>query len=98
MVEILDKTHHKWEDFITELSGSDYCDFSHFDYENEPTTPLRNYEEGLNLSWICDGTHQLTKKLLADYKVDMEATIKFFEKHGGFCTCEVYFNVTEAQG
>jgi len=39
-------------------------------------------------------THAPTKRVLALMgDVDVEASIKFFEGHGGFCDCEVMLNV-----
>jgi uncharacterized protein DUF2695 len=44
-----------------------------------------------NPDWL---THALTKRVLALMgDVDVEASIKFFEGHGGFCDCEVMLNV-----
>ena len=55
--------------------------------------------------WRCDGdrghnkdkpelVHRYAKKVMADMgNVDVEASLKFFEEHGGYCDCEILFNV-----
>jgi uridine phosphorylase len=43
----------------------------------------------------CDGepNRLKTTALLLDYDVDVAASLAYFEEHGGYCDCEVVFNV-----
>ena len=43
----------------------------------------------------CDNKHTKAKKILRKYfpKYDIPMTIKYFEKNGGYCDCEVLMNV-----
>jgi hypothetical protein len=56
-------------------------------------------------TWRCDGdqgqnkdkpelVHRYAKEIMAKMgNVDVEASLKFFEEHGGYCDCEILFNV-----
>jgi hypothetical protein len=53
-----------------------------------------NFEgEGKETTWKCDGDHRRTTILLKKYDVDIDKSIKYFEENGGFCDCEILFNV-----
>jgi len=51
--------------------------------------------------WGCDGDINATDLphrhartiLLAMGNIDIDATIAFFEEHGGYCDCEILINV-----
>ena len=50
----------------------------------------------LNPDWP---THALTKRVLTLMRhVDVEASIDFYEQHGGCCDCEVMLNVVKKFG
>jgi hypothetical protein len=73
-----------WREFFDRLEGPEGCDFS---------------EDGSR--WTCSGKGDfpLTRKLLADMGLPedrIEECIAHFEKHGGYCDCEVVFNVRDA--
>ena len=74
-------THPEWDAFCAALAGKGYCDFT-------------QDEEG-KLSWHCQHDHGYTISLLANKwpQIDVEATLKLFRDHGGYCDCEVLFNV-----
>jgi hypothetical protein len=57
---------------------SDLCDF--------------RKKEGREV-WNCDHDFAFATPLLEDYGVDVPQTIKFFREHGGYCDCEILFNV-----
>jgi Protein of unknown function (DUF2695) len=41
---------------------------------------------------MCD--HRHAKKVLAEMgDVDIPASLEYFENHGGYCDCEILFNV-----
>jgi hypothetical protein len=59
---------------------------------------------GEPVRWRCDGdgsgdsnpelVHRHAKKVMADMgNVDIPASIAFFESRGGYCDCEILFNV-----
>jgi len=77
---ILDKNHEKWDWFVDELNGPNGCDF-------------RRNQDGKE-TWTCCNDHELSRKILATVEgVDVEKTIEYFEKNGGYCDCEICFNV-----
>jgi hypothetical protein len=64
------------------LAGPDGCNF-------------RQEEKGPK--WDCDGySKTMARAILAKYfsEVDIEKTMSFFEDQGGFCDCEIIFNVS----
>jgi hypothetical protein len=78
---VMGPTHPEWAAFCTALAGEGYCDFTE-DEEGKP-------------SWHCQHDHRHTRSLLANKwpMIDVEATLKLFRDHGGYCDCEVLFNV-----
>ncbi len=69
--------HPEWEEFMDRLSGEEGCNFT---------------EEG----WTCYGGHDkrfATAILQSMQGVDVEASLLYFEDHGGHCDCEIVFNV-----
>ena len=74
---IMTTQHPKWDEFCTRLEGPEGCKFT-------------------KKSWICDGTKKrpLAKAILQTMKnVDIPNTMKYFSQHGGYCDCEILFNV-----
>jgi hypothetical protein len=74
--------HASWTDFVEKLEGPDGCDFKKD--ENGKTT------------WRCKGGKD--KSLAAAIMqsmgdVDIPASLAYFEQLGGFCDCEILFNV-----
>lgn len=49
----------------------------------------------LAIGIVCKGgtNKDNAKYLLQDYDVDIEASLKYFEDHGGYCDCEILMNV-----
>jgi hypothetical protein len=81
--EIMTPYHKDWDGFCGLLDGEEGCNF-------------REDENG-KIVWTCDNSSEkpLSRKILKKYfpDVDVEETIKYFEGHGGYCDCEVLFNV-----
>ena len=76
--------HDQWDEFIEELSGPAGCDF-------------RKDASGKTL-WTCHGGNdkRLAEHILAEMGFDLDeiaASCLYFEDNGGFCDCEIVFNV-----
>lgn len=77
--KIMDKRNVNFTEFIEELDKK--CNFR---------------GQGDEMKWDCGNDHQFCKEILQNYEnIDIEATIKYFEKNGGHCDCEVLFNVAK---
>jgi hypothetical protein len=53
-------------------------------------------------SWHCDGdgphVHRYAKQIMAEMGgIDVPASLAFFESRGGYCDCEILFNVDDFQ-
>lgn len=46
----------------------------------------------------CNHTHQETVEFLKSRNIDTTAVIPWLREHGGFCDCEVIYNVYDAVG
>lgn len=75
--------HPKWSEFVTDLEGPNGCNFT------RKKTKTKTY------TWKCDSTAKrpICRRLLRRYGADVAGSLQFFAKHGGFCDCEVLFNV-----
>jgi hypothetical protein len=49
-----------------------------------------------SITWTCDGTLKLTRHWMRAHEIDEAANIPELEERGGYCDCEVLFNVTDA--
>ncbi len=49
-----------------------------------------------SITWTCDGTLKLTRHWMRVHGVDTAANIPELEERGGYCDCEVLFNVSHA--
>lgn len=70
--------HVKWNKFVVTLEGPKGCNFRK---ENGETT------------WTCDHSHNLSRSILKKMGFNVDKSIDFFRSHGGYCDCEVLFNV-----
>lgn len=66
------------------LGGPEGCNF-------QPQIP-REIE---SITWTCDGTLKLTRHWMRAHGIDEAANIPELEERGGYCDCEVLFNVTD---
>ena len=80
--KIMSPDHPEWKRFMDLLYGPEGC----------------NFRQGVDgeTTWNCDGltltyTGAILKKYFPD--VDIAETVKYFEEHGGYCDCEVIWNV-----
>ena len=81
-MKILTPEHDKWEEFIKRLEGPEGCDFKG--------------ETASDMTWKCKGGMDKTfaTAILKDMKeFDVDATLEYFEEHGGHCDCEIIFNI-----
>lgn len=80
-LQVMTPTHPQWEEFTERLSGPEGCDF----------------QEGPDgHTWKCKGGTDKTfaRTILKTMQnIDVEASLLYFEAHGGYCDCEVLFNV-----
>jgi len=49
-----------------------------------------------SMTWTCDGTLKLTRQWMRAHGVDEAINISELEERGGYCDCEVLFNVADA--
>jgi hypothetical protein len=80
--------HPRWEEFAERLEGPEGCNFT-AEYDE-----AGNYIDGSG-RWQCKGGKDKTfaTAILTDMGMDVEASLKYFEVNGGYCDCEILFNV-----
>ena len=69
--------HPRWTEFIDRLAGPDGCNFK-------------------AETWTCFGDTRLTERILAGMGWEpaaIAASLRYFRSRGGYCDCEVVFNV-----
>lgn len=79
--------HKDWKEFRDRLEGPEGCDF-------------RKDDAG-EIRWNCAGgevpeRHVKAGAILESMGFDeaeVRASLRYFEEHGGYCDCEVLFNV-----
>ena len=86
-IQRMDPSHPKWREFLDRLEGAEGCDFKQKD-PNDPTS----------VTWKCAGgtDKSLAGKILAKMglsDVEILSSFTYFEKEGGYCDCEILFNV-----
>lgn len=85
--EVMTPDSPRWEEFTKRLAGPEGCDFKREDPEDSSS-----------LQWWCKGGNDKSKaiKILQDMGgVDIGHSLVYFEEHGGFCDCEILFNVDQ---
>lgn len=79
---ILSSKSKDWDAFCSLLEGEEGCNF--------------RTEKGVDC-WTCKGgtNKDFAKKILKEYfpKYDLKGTLEYFEANGGYCDCEILFNV-----
>lgn len=80
-MDVLTPGHPRWDEFVERLSGPEGCDFT----EEQPqgrcdNTPQRPYATAILESMIG---------------IDVYATLDYLQEEGGFCDCEILFNVAK---
>lgn len=74
---IMTKVHPQWDLFVMLLDAK-------LDY---------NEDEHGKSTWDCNCTLNGVETILQLMSMDIEKSIEYLQKHGGYCDCEVMFNV-----
>jgi len=85
--EIMTPINKRWEKFAEMLEGKEGCDFKER-IEGKPET----------ITFKCSGGKDrpfATAILEKMGNIDIPETMKFFDAHGGYCDCEILFNVDQ---
>ena len=86
-MRIMRPGHRRWFEVLHRLEGPEGCDFRRVD-------PTPGNPSGITFN--C-GTGKDKSKATAILKemgdIDIDASLRYFERHGGFCDCQVLFNV-----
>jgi len=80
-METMTVKHPRWDEFCGELEGKKGCNF--------------RQEKG-KTTWDCKGgdNKDFAKAILGEFgEVDLEKSLKYFDSKGGYCDCEILFNV-----
>jgi hypothetical protein len=86
-VQLMSPNHPQWDEFLEELDGPQGCNFH-----------LAVPDDQNSLRWTCVSGKErpLSRRILAEMgltPMEIEATLSYFSQHGGYCDCEVLFNV-----
>jgi hypothetical protein len=84
----MDSSHPQWKNFIEHLAGSEGCNFR----IAEPWEGTDNAE-----TFDCDGTFSIAERVLAEYDVEVDASVKYFEDLGTWCSCSLVLNFDSAE-
>jgi|ERR1700739_3210917 hypothetical protein len=79
----MDRSHPQWKNFIEQLSGSEGCNFRIAEPWEE-TDDAETFE--------CDGTFSIAEVVLAEYDVEVDASVRYFEDLGAWCSCSLVLN------
>src|SRR5262245_31210813 len=76
--------HPEWREFCNRLGGPEGCDFQKDD-------------DG-EITWKCSGGTDKSRaarilQAMGFPPKAVEQSCKYFEQHGGYCDCEILFNV-----
>jgi len=81
--KIMNPKHPRWQEFIDRLQSKEGCDFKEDDKGK--------------VTWKCKGEQDksFARKILSKMgkTIDTDGSLKYFEEHGGYCDCEIVFNV-----
>ena len=78
-LNVMTDRHPRWKKFRDRLQGAEGIDAR---------------KNGSEWSWKCAHNHAHSTKILRAMGCDVPTSIAFFVQHGGYCDCEVLFNVT----
>jgi len=83
-LSVMTVDHPKWEEFTERLEGPEGCNFQ----QKVPG-------DAKSTTWKCSSgpDYALATPILKAMGCDVEKSIAFFREHGGYCDCEVLFNV-----
>jgi hypothetical protein len=75
---ILTPESNRWPEFMDRLGDALFAGLA----ENDRRTSL------------CEHDHRYVTKIMTDMgDIDIPASIAYFRKHGGYCDCEIGFNL-----
>ena len=88
------KHHPRWDEFCDRLEGPDGINAQPGPHTNPDGTVTEDW------SWTCAGGNDksLASKILIAMGFTNEqvaVSLTYFESEGGFCDCEILFNVAE---
>ena len=86
---VVSPDHPAWNEFAARLEGPEGCNF----VETVPGDPR-------SIEWRCDHTHLATAVILANLRerypdISIENSIEWYRSRGGYCDCEILFNVED---
>jgi len=82
--DVMTVDHPRWNEFCVRLEGPEGCNF----VEEKPGDPK-------SITWKCSSKpdFELATPILKSMGMDVEKSIAYFREHGGYCDCEILFNV-----
>jgi hypothetical protein len=89
MKQVMTPDHPYWDTFLRRLEGPEGCNFQG-EYDDEDNLIPESVE------WECAGGKDKSKAsaiLKTVQDIDVSASLAFFEQYGGYCDCEIVFNV-----
>ncbi len=84
-MKIMKPGHRRWMEFAARLEGPEGCNFR-YQEPNNPASIVCNCEGGRNK---CNA-EAILKEM---GEIDIPGSLLYFERHGGFCDCQILFNV-----
>lgn len=78
-LSVMTPKHPRWREFRDRLEGPEGCAF--------------RKDASDKTVWRCDHTHKLATKILRAMGCDVPTSLSSFRERGGYCDCEVIFNV-----
>ena len=85
-MDILTPKHSRWDEFAERLEGPEGCNFTE--------------DSAGKARWKCGGgrDQSLARAILHDMNtgdIDVKGTLTYCTEHGGYCDCEIIFNVAD---
>lgn len=86
-MEVMTRENPRWEEFVKRLYGPEGCNF-----RRDPDGVIRN-DCGLERESGVD--RPLARRILEDMDCDVDGSLAYFVEHGGYCDCEILYNVAD---
>lgn len=84
-MDVMNLNHPLWDEFTERLEGPEGCDFR-----------LKDPSDANSVVWKCSGLSDrefATAILKTMPDIDIPGSMAFFDNNGGYCDCEILFNV-----
>ncbi len=78
-LDVMTPKNPRWKEFRDRLEGPEGCAF--------------RKDAADKTVWRCDHTHKHATRILRAMGCDVPTSLSFFRENGGYCDCEVLFNV-----